>query len=404
MVFMEKKTIGAFIAALRRANGMTQRELADRLSVSDKTVSRWERDDGAPDISLIPVIAEIFGVTCDELRRGERRSAEEREEISAKGAEQRKYLMRRAMSSYEIRSAISAGIMCLGLIAAFICNFAFLRSRLGFFLGITFYLVGAFCQGIFINRALLSVEEAPGREEFKNRVIRLAALVFGLAVGLLAFTWPMALVDTYSGVTAGPLFMAGLIFAAGAIAVYGIVFELVMRSMIERGVYLLDDRGMDVYRRNFRLRRTLAIALAGIIAVTAVAHGYLRDNPEIFVRDHKFYDSESFVEFMGSTPPQFGNVPAASVNVEGDEEPEEPVLTLKDKNGDTVCEYVWRNHTVKSIEVNDRGDSPFPITVVINRAYTNAWRIVSIIDNCALAIYGLEIVTVIAIYFKKRGK
>ena len=75
---MEKKTIGGFISALRKANGMTQKDLAERLNVSDKSVSRWENDEGAPDLSLIPVIAEIFGVTCDELLRGERKSPEER--------------------------------------------------------------------------------------------------------------------------------------------------------------------------------------------------------------------------------------------------------------------------------------------------------------------------------------
>ena len=69
---MERKTIGGFIAALRKASGMTQKDLAEKLNVSDKSVSRWERDDGAPDLSLIPVIAEVFGVTCDELLRGER--------------------------------------------------------------------------------------------------------------------------------------------------------------------------------------------------------------------------------------------------------------------------------------------------------------------------------------------
>ncbi len=74
---MEKKTMGSFLAALRRANGMTQKELAERLNVSDKSVSRWERDDGAPDLALIPVIAEVFGVTCDELLRGERAAAGE---------------------------------------------------------------------------------------------------------------------------------------------------------------------------------------------------------------------------------------------------------------------------------------------------------------------------------------
>ena len=88
---MEKKTIGGFISTLRKANGMTQKELAERLNVSDKTISRWERDDGAPDLALIPVIAEIFNVTYDELLRGERKSPTERaemledKEISPKG-------------------------------------------------------------------------------------------------------------------------------------------------------------------------------------------------------------------------------------------------------------------------------------------------------------------------------
>ncbi|MCD8021449.1 MAG: helix-turn-helix domain-containing protein, partial [Lachnospiraceae bacterium] len=76
---MGQKSIGSFIAALRKANGLTQKDLAEKLNVSDKTVSRWERDEGAPDLSLIPVIAEIFGVTCDELLRGERKTPGERE-------------------------------------------------------------------------------------------------------------------------------------------------------------------------------------------------------------------------------------------------------------------------------------------------------------------------------------
>ena len=76
---MEKKTIGGLIAALRKANGMTQKDLAEQLNVSDKTISRWERDDGLPDLSVIPVIAEIFDITCDELLRGERKSPQQQE-------------------------------------------------------------------------------------------------------------------------------------------------------------------------------------------------------------------------------------------------------------------------------------------------------------------------------------
>ncbi len=69
---MERKSIGSVIAALRRANGLTQKQLAEKLNVSDKAVSRWERDECAPDLSLIPVIAEIFDITADELLCGER--------------------------------------------------------------------------------------------------------------------------------------------------------------------------------------------------------------------------------------------------------------------------------------------------------------------------------------------
>ena len=85
---MEKKTIGKFISALRKANGMTQKELGEKLFVSDKTVSRWECDECTPELSLIPSIAEIFGITTDELLRGERnnpdREAATSEDVASK--------------------------------------------------------------------------------------------------------------------------------------------------------------------------------------------------------------------------------------------------------------------------------------------------------------------------------
>lgn len=60
-------SIGKKIAELRKAKGITQDELAEALNVSPQAVSKWENEQSCPDISLLPVIADFFGVTIDEL-------------------------------------------------------------------------------------------------------------------------------------------------------------------------------------------------------------------------------------------------------------------------------------------------------------------------------------------------
>ena len=64
---MEKQTLGQKIAELRKAKSMTQLELANRLNITDKAVSKWERDISCPDINTFPKLAEILGVSADEL-------------------------------------------------------------------------------------------------------------------------------------------------------------------------------------------------------------------------------------------------------------------------------------------------------------------------------------------------
>ncbi len=73
---MEKKSLGCFIAFLRKEKGLTQKNLAELLNVSDKTVSHWECDETSPDISILPLLAEILGVTVDELLRGKKKTSD----------------------------------------------------------------------------------------------------------------------------------------------------------------------------------------------------------------------------------------------------------------------------------------------------------------------------------------
>ncbi len=64
---MQKQTLGQKIAELRRAKNLTQLELAEQLNITDKAVSKWERDISCPDINTFPKLAEILGVSVDEL-------------------------------------------------------------------------------------------------------------------------------------------------------------------------------------------------------------------------------------------------------------------------------------------------------------------------------------------------
>ena len=64
---MANKSMGEIISTIRKEKGMTQKELADMLNITDKAVSKWERDIACPDTQTIPKLVEILGVSVEEL-------------------------------------------------------------------------------------------------------------------------------------------------------------------------------------------------------------------------------------------------------------------------------------------------------------------------------------------------
>ena len=60
---MDAKTTGRFLAELRKEKGYTQKELGDKLMVTDKAISRWETGKGLPDTALLKPLSEILGVS-----------------------------------------------------------------------------------------------------------------------------------------------------------------------------------------------------------------------------------------------------------------------------------------------------------------------------------------------------
>lgn len=77
---MDQKKIGLFLKELRREKNITQEALAEKLNVSNRTVSRWETGNNMPDISLLVELSEFYHVSIPEIVDGERRSEEMNQE------------------------------------------------------------------------------------------------------------------------------------------------------------------------------------------------------------------------------------------------------------------------------------------------------------------------------------
>lgn len=442
---MERKTIGALIAALRKANGMTQQDLADRLNVSNKAVSRWERDECAPDLSLIPVIAEIFGISCDELLRGECKSPSERVdaetecEATARGEKQRRRLLKSMMSRYQTQTYVAMGISVVGFIVALICNLAFLKAILGFLLGTVFFAASVICQAVFINRAFLGVEDAEVEEKdlsaFKKSVIGLAERSVGLTAAFVGFTLPFLMVDAYVGLSADHMLMFGAAGAVLILCIYGVICYFAGAYFIRKGVYTLSEKELAVYHRNHRLKKKYAIVLILVFAVTLIFHEIGAEmiwSPYNLSSQYAvvFDDYESFVAYMAQDIPydtgnsyygedftavqerpvslpqsayQDGNV--EWYDEEGNVVTEEEALTrtMEDIHGNVVCTYIARNRNVASVRYTRRDGTVLPIHVITTSDYLVAIRQSNLITTAYCVLYLFELLAVLFVYFRKRA-
>ncbi len=114
---MEQKTTGKFLSALRKEKGYTQQQVADFLSVSNRAVSKWECDDGYPETTILLAIADLYGVTADEILRGERAENKFSKSTTSRTEEHTKLFLERIHLKFKNLSIIS---IALGVAAAFL--------------------------------------------------------------------------------------------------------------------------------------------------------------------------------------------------------------------------------------------------------------------------------------------
>lgn len=307
---MEKKTIGKFISALRRASGMTQKELGDKLYVSDKTVSRWECDECLPELSLIPAIAEIFHITADELLRGQRNRPEGEnagsgERQKEKSEKQLKMLLHKNEKKFSNLSFISIGLILAGIITAMICN-GFYKSLLGGLLGLVFFIAATICQICFTNSFSVTDYEDEHENVVKltnTKLVKRSVKIIFAAILAALFCLPLLILG---GANHGLAFEDTWLPFGLAISVLGFILGFclyklfVIPAFIKNGtVYFEENESVELKENQHLIKKIAKVALIVLVSCLALAiiHSIINDSLG-YVKKHTFDTREEMKEFL----------------------------------------------------------------------------------------------------------
>lgn len=185
-----RKSIGEFLAGLRAGKGLTQREVAEKLCISDRTLSSWETDKRYPDILLLPALAELYGVTTDEILRGERAGGAE-QPLVKRPAEKGGERLRVRLAKFTVRAGIVCTVFAALAFVLFLCAFWFdtVWATVIFFVALASLIV---CIGLYVAFYLGARGIADGQRfpayfyrltnVLKNSLFALAGWLFFLGV------------------------------------------------------------------------------------------------------------------------------------------------------------------------------------------------------------------------------
>lgn len=267
---MAKTTMGEFLAILRKSKGMTQQDAADRLGVSNKTVSSWETGASSPDISLLPAIAELYGVTCDELLRGERISpAEPPQATEQKREKALAHLLARYKNNVSVAAMISYGLAVLAALLTLILAFAAFQSRLGFFIGLILLAASLFVTLLACRRSAFLVSqddfEAEATERFFLYLFRVRGRVCIACAAAFGFIFPHVFIPAHGGMKIGYACLFGAIGAAAAFLIAGFIY-LLIKSKSER--FPENERKFLLFKL---INCTVIFSCAALISAVAIS-------------------------------------------------------------------------------------------------------------------------------------
>ena len=245
---MENNRMGEFLAALRKSKGYTQQEVADTLGVSNKTVSSWETGASCPDISMLPVLAELYGVTCDELIRGKRLSSEEQPSPAGRKKAMEHLLQRQKTNLFTI-CWIAGGLAGIALLLTSLIGFAALESPIGFFVGLIFQAASIITAVICIRRLRFQAGEPWESEPALRFSLSLDRALFWIVfanVTVFGFDLPHAFVPAEAGLLfEGETLLLQLLFALGAAALTFLIGWPVLLRVQKKRLLAAVDRASD---------------------------------------------------------------------------------------------------------------------------------------------------------------
>lgn len=408
---MEAKTMGSFLAALRKAAGMTQRELAEQLHVSDKAVSRWERDECAPDLALIPVIAEIFSVTCDELLRGGRDRGDQTGD-PAKADKQRQWILRKTRSKFISHTLLALLGPALGAVAAAGAVLGFLRAVLGFWLGAAGCLVGAVVQLVLWNGAVLSLSDdragdvaGPCRYELLRRTEGALLICAGVLAALLPLNGYTSrnMLYLFQGQLPTPYWPQAAA-AGGGTVLLGLLLCRALNPILARRapVSLPLETAKETVRR-VRAQSRVAWTLAAALSATALVHGAVTLVwPTAALVHGAVYDTvDDFRAVMSTNLPapeeDFTNQELMALTQQRSEnqsiqfQSEEGRGQIRNRDQETVISYSRLNQSVVFLRYTPQDGDQFPAVEVVTYADArSALDRSALRQTCFLALYVLE--------------
>lgn len=392
---MNNKLLGEFIALLRKEKGLTQKQFAEILSVSDKTVSHWECDETSPDISLLPLIADTFGITVDELLRGEKDTSH---------TENQTYTLHppelnnsRFFAFFKAQSIIVSAISLIALIVSvgvreLLTYFVFTQTANTFSCSIIVCgaLIAVVCALIFAVNLKNKLKDTNDKNDLLFKCLRITSLNIYLSLICVSLFLSFYARGRY-------------IYLLICIAILTVA-ELIVGKKLS--VYSGKEK-LYVLRRNMIILLYVLILCGGVLQFCAIE--IYHPHPENIV----FYSAEEFRKFMETPkekPPKAYLVDQQEMTTmmhtdlftENHEETDTDIETVFDDLGNEIISFRYLNKEVYDFSYNSEQGTFHIITYQEKIKTQNIQDFCNSTLNGIMVAYYLTAFAVIVVTYKKK--